>query len=54
MGDHRTEEGRAILSKRSPLTSVDRIENPLLIAHGANDPRVKQAESDQIVHAMQE
>ena len=54
MGDHRTEEGRAFLSERSPLTYVDRIENPLLIAHGAKDPRVKQAESDQIVHAMQE
>ncbi|MEA3324876.1 MAG: S9 family peptidase [Euryarchaeota archaeon] len=54
MGDYRTEEGRAFLSERSPLTYVDRIENPLLIAHGANDPRVKQAESDQIVRVMQE
>ena len=54
MGDHRTEEGRALLNERSPLTYVDRIEKPLLIGQGANDPRVKQAESDQIVSAMQE
>ena len=54
MGDHRTEEGRALLKERSPLTYVDRIEKPLLIGQGANDPRVKQAESDQIVQAMQE
>jgi len=53
-GDHRTEEGRAFLTKRSPLTYVDRIEKPLLIGQGANDPRVKQAESDQIVQAMQD
>ncbi len=54
VGDFRTEEGRALLIKHSPLTYVDRIQRPLLIAQGANDPRVKQAESDQIVAAMQE
>lgn len=53
VGDHRTEEGRKFLTKRSPLTYVDRIKKPLLIGHGANDPRVKQAESDQIVQTMQ-
>lgn len=53
MGDHRTEAGRAFLAERSPLTYVDRIQRPLLIGQGANDPRVKQAESDQIVQAMQ-
>jgi len=52
-GDHRTEEGRKLLAERSPLTYVDRIRRPLLIGQGANDPRVKQAESDQIVAAMQ-
>ena len=51
-GDHRTEEGRRLLAERSPLTRVDRIRRPLLIGQGANDPRVKQAESDQIVSAM--
>ncbi|MBN1917374.1 MAG: S9 family peptidase [Verrucomicrobia bacterium] len=53
IGDHRTEEGRALLTKHSPLTYVDRICRPLLIGQGANDPRVRKAESDQIVEAMQ-
>jgi dipeptidyl aminopeptidase/acylaminoacyl peptidase len=53
VGDYRTEEGRAFLRERSPLTYVDRIKRPLLISQGANDPRVKQNESDQIVRAMQ-
>ena len=54
VGDHRTDEGRAFLRERSPLTYVDRIKKPLLIAQGANDPRVNQAEAEQIVQAMQE
>jgi dipeptidyl aminopeptidase/acylaminoacyl peptidase len=53
VGDHRTEEGRAFLEERSPLTHVNKITRPLLIGQGANDPRVKQAEADQIVAAMQ-
>lgn len=40
------------LRERSPLFKVDRIRIPLLIAQGANDPRVKQSESEQIVAAM--
>lgn len=52
VADPRTEEGRALLTERSPLTHVQQIRKPLLIAQGANDPRVKQAESDQIVQAM--
>jgi dipeptidyl aminopeptidase/acylaminoacyl peptidase len=54
VGDPDTEEGRAFLTERSPLTHVDAIKRPLLIAQGANDPRVKQSESDQIVAAMLE
>jgi dipeptidyl aminopeptidase/acylaminoacyl peptidase len=54
VGDNTTEEGRAFLEARSPLFRVDAIQRPLLIAQGANDPRVKQAEADQIVQAMQE
>jgi acetyl esterase/lipase len=42
-----------LLTERSPLTHVDKIQKPLLIGQGANDPRVKQKESDQIVAAMQ-
>lgn len=54
VGDYRTEEGREFLLQRSPLSFVDNIQKPLLIGQGANDPRVKQSESDQIVRAMQE
>jgi len=54
VGDVDTEEGRAELLKRSPLELVDRIQRPLLIGQGANDPRVKQQEADQIVKAMQD
>lgn len=52
-GDPRTEEGRRYLTSRSPLSYAHKIERPLLIGQGANDPRVKQAESDQIVAALQ-
>ena len=52
MGDPTTEEGRALLTERSPLTFADKIQRPLLIGQGANDPRVNVAESDQIVAAM--
>lgn len=40
------------LKSRSPLFKADRITKPLLIGQGANDPRVKRSESDQIVAAM--
>lgn len=53
-GDPETEAGRQFLASRSPLTFVSNIKKPLLIGQGANDPRVKQAEADQIVKAMQE
>ena len=52
VGDNSTADGRRFLAERSPLSRVDRIVRPLLIGQGANDPRVKQAESDQIVQAM--
>ena len=41
------------LWSRSPLSRADNISIPLLIAQGANDPRVKQAESEQIVAALE-
>jgi dipeptidyl aminopeptidase/acylaminoacyl peptidase len=46
------ETEKDFLISRSPLFKADKITSPLLIGHGANDPRVKQAESDQIVAAM--
>ncbi len=54
VGNIDTAEGQAFLKSRSPLTHVDNIKKPLLIGQGANDPRVKQAESDQIVKVMKE
>jgi len=36
----------------SPFYHADKIKAPLLIGQGANDPRVKQAEADQIFNAM--
>lgn len=50
VGKVETEE--EFLKSRSPLFKADLIKVPLLIGQGANDPRVKQAESDQIVAAM--
>ncbi|MGH3424136.1 MAG: alpha/beta fold hydrolase, partial [Nocardioidaceae bacterium] len=43
-----------MLVRRSPLTSVDAIRSPVLVAQGANDPRVKQAEAEQIVAALRD
>jgi uncharacterized protein (DUF885 family)/dipeptidyl aminopeptidase/acylaminoacyl peptidase len=52
MGDRRTEAGRAQLERQSPLNFAAQIRAPLLVVQGANDPRVKRAESDQIVASL--
>ncbi len=54
MGDPTNEAGKNQLMRQSPLFSVDKIKVPLLVVQGANDPRVKKAESDQIVVAMRD
>jgi dipeptidyl aminopeptidase/acylaminoacyl peptidase len=54
VGDPNTPEGEARIREASPLFSADKISKPLLIIQGANDPRVKQAEADQIVVAMRD
>ncbi|BDI60459.1 S9 family peptidase [Qipengyuania nanhaisediminis] len=54
MGNPGTPKGLERLKAASPLHKADAITRPLLIAQGANDPRVKQAESDQIVGAMKQ
>ena len=54
MGDPTTPEGKARLEKQSPLNSADKIRTPLLVAQGANDPRVNKAESDRIVIALRD
>lgn len=52
VGNPDTEAGKALLKERSPLTHAARIAKPLLIGQGANDPRVKEAESTQMIDAM--
>lgn len=54
VGDPNTEKGKKLIKAASPLFSVDKIVKPLLIIQGANDPRVKQAEADQIVIALRD
>jgi dipeptidyl aminopeptidase/acylaminoacyl peptidase len=54
MGDVSTPEGKAELAERSPLNSVDKIKTPLLVAQGANDPRVNRREAEQIVIALRD
>ena len=51
MGD--PEKDQALLHAASPLFSADKIKIPMLIGQGANDPRVNQAESEQIVSALE-
>lgn len=43
---------RAFLEKISPLNQVDRISVPVLVIHGANDPRVPLGEAEQLVEAL--
>lgn len=45
---------RKLLEQVSPVFHADRIQAPLLVAQGANDPRVKKTESDQIVQALRQ
>jgi dipeptidyl aminopeptidase/acylaminoacyl peptidase len=54
LGDPNTEEGKKRIEEASPLFSVSKINKPLMIIQGANDPRVKKAESDQIVIALRD
>lgn len=54
VGNPAVEADRQDLIDRSPLFFCDRIKVPLLVVHGANDPRVKQQESDQIVVALRQ
>jgi dipeptidyl aminopeptidase/acylaminoacyl peptidase len=52
IGDPHTAEGRAQLERQSPLRAVSKIKIPMVIMHGANDPNVPRAESDQMVSAL--
>lgn len=51
-GDERDPETRAMLERISPINNVDRIDIPLLVVQGRNDPRVPASQSEQIVQAL--
>ena len=54
VGDPEIPEQEADMRARSPITMVDRIRTPLLVAQGANDVRVVRAQSDTIVASLRE
>jgi dipeptidyl aminopeptidase/acylaminoacyl peptidase len=54
MGDVSTPDGKKVLQAASPLNSTDKIKTPLLVAQGANDPRVNRREAEQIVIALRD
>src|SRR5262249_57759755 len=54
VGNPANAEERKELLARSPITKMDQVQRPLLIAQGANDPRVTRKESDSIVAALVE
>ena len=54
MGDVSTPEGKKLLMEESPLSAASHIKTPLLVAQGANDPRVNRREAEQIVIALRD
>lgn len=48
------ENDRELLEKISPIHSIEKIEAPLLLIHGANDPRVPLSEAEQVVARLKE
>lgn len=54
VGDMNDPEERKMLEEQSPLNYAENITKPLFVVQGANDPRVKKAEADQIVIAMRD
>ena len=54
VGDVNNPDDIERMKKESPLFSSEKITSPLLVIQGANDPRVKQAEADQIVKSLRD
>jgi dipeptidyl aminopeptidase/acylaminoacyl peptidase len=54
VGDPTTPDGKKMLMEESPINSADKIKTPLLVAQGANDPRVNRREAEQIVIALRD
>lgn len=53
-GDERDVEMRALFERISPLANIARVSRPILVVHGANDPRVPVSEADRVVAAVRE
>lgn len=53
-GDERDPAMRAVFERISPLNNIARIRRPMLVMQGANDPRVPQSESDQVVRELRQ
>ncbi|HEX3682477.1 MAG TPA: prolyl oligopeptidase family serine peptidase [Bryobacteraceae bacterium] len=51
-GDERDPKMRAFLEKIAPMNNIEKIQKPMLVVAGKNDPRVPVSESDQIVAAL--
>jgi dipeptidyl aminopeptidase/acylaminoacyl peptidase len=51
-GDERTPEMKAVFARINPLANLNKIGKPMLVMQGANDPRVPQSESDQVVAGL--
>jgi dipeptidyl aminopeptidase/acylaminoacyl peptidase len=51
-GDERTAEMKAVFARINPLANLPKIRKPMLVMQGANDPRVPQSESDQVVSGL--
>lgn len=52
VGDYKTDEGKKLLSDRSPSAHVTAINRPVLIGQGKDDPAVKEADTAQFVAAI--
>ena len=48
------ENDRELFKRISPIHHVDKIQSPLLVIHGANDPRVPVGEAEQIVERLKQ
>jgi len=53
-GDERDSDMQAVFARISPMANIGRITKPMLVMQGANDPRVPQSESDQVVARLRQ
>ncbi len=51
-GDERDPEMRAVFDRISPLNNISRVNKPLFVIHGFNDPRVPVSEAEQVLAAV--